>query len=334
MKYGSCKIMRNIKNVVLIIMALTLVSVFPGCTPVGVKETDNFNGSVLENITEPETYPAVPAVAIVNDTDSAPEADEPPVPSERDTEPERDTEREITPEPALAPVRTSAEAASPPTQQMTGADALARPPRNPDEKLIALTFDDGPSRHTERILEILAEHGGEATFFVVGSRVWNHRETVRNIIAQGSEVAGHSWHHYNLTRLDAQDIKDQIIYTNNAIINVTGIQTPPFFRPPYGAHNELVREASREAGAAIINWSIDTHDWRTRNADATYEHIMQNARDGAIVLMHDIHEPTAAAMERAIPSLIREGFRLVTVSELLSEIVPGRVYYSETNSRY
>ena len=208
-----------------------------------------------------------------------------------------------------------------------------RPPRNPDEKLIALTFDDGPSRHTQRLLDILAKYDSVATFFVLGGRVWDHRYIMQNMIAQGSEAAGHAWHHVDLTRLEAQDIKDQITYTDNAIAAVTGERPPPFFRPPFGHFNSIVREVAQELGVALIHWNINPNDWRYRDADFIYEYIMYNARNGGIVLLHDIHETTVDAMERVIPSLVERGFRLVTVSYLLGETVPGNVYFSEFSSR-
>ena len=214
------------------------------------------------------------------------------------------------------------------------AELPPRSPRDPNEKLIALTFDDGPSRHTQRLLDILAEHNSVATFFVLGDRVWDHRQILQNMIAQGSEAAGHAWHHVDLTRVaERQYIKDQITYTDNAIAAVTGERPPPFFRPPYGHFNDTVRDVARELGVALIHWNINPNDWRYRNADTIYSYIMRNAQNGGIVLLHDIHVTTVDAMERVIPSLIAQGFRLVTVSYLLRETVPGNIYFSEFSSR-
>jgi peptidoglycan/xylan/chitin deacetylase (PgdA/CDA1 family) len=240
---------------------------------------------------------------------------------------------------------SSAEAAKPPETVTAAPETTAaepetavtepvppKPQRHPEDKVIALTFDDGPSKYTEQILDILAQYDGKATFFVLGMKVWNNRQTVRNIIGQGSEIAGHSWHHYNLTALEEQEIKDQITYTDNAIYQVTEIRPPKFFRAPYGAFDDIVKEAAREAGAAFIQWSIDPRDWRERDADYIYDYIMERAESGNIILCHDIYESTAEAMERVIPDLIEQGYRLITVSELLGGTVPGRVYYSETHS--
>jgi len=210
---------------------------------------------------------------------------------------------------------------------------LPQPLRDPHEKLIALTFDDGPSRHTQRLLDILAEYDAAATFFVLGGRVWDHRYIMENMIAQGSEAAGHSWHHADFTRLDEHDIEAQITYTDNAIAAVTGKNPPSFFRAPFGHFNDTVQEVARGAGVALIQWSINPNDWRYRNAQFIYDYIMANAFNGGIVLLHDIHETTVDAMEMVIPSLIERGYRLVTVSYLLGETVPGRIYYCEFRSR-
>jgi len=215
------------------------------------------------------------------------------------------------------------------TQQSTAPQVITRPP---GEKMLAITFDDGPGRYTQPILDLLEKYGGRATFFVLGGRVWNNRYILKNIMAQGSEVAGHSWHHINFLSLGEQCIRDQIEYTDRAIYNITRVEPPRFFRPPFGAFNETVRDVALDTGTAIIMWSVDPRDWESRDPDRIYNYIMERAHDGGIIVAHDIHRTTAEAMERVIPSLIERGFKLVTVSELLGETVPGRVYYSEFRS--
>ena len=196
--------------------------------------------------------------------------------------------------------------------------------------IIALTFDDGPGWHTDRILDVLERYGGRATFFVVGSNVEPWRNTVIRTVGMGSEVVGHTWSHPPLTRLSSQRIAEEIQTTSAIIEQVTGFAPPRFFRPPFGLVNQRVANVSAELGYAMVNWTLDTEDWDLRNADLVYDIIMRAARDGSIVLLHDIHETTAAAVERAIPALIAKGFRLVTVSELLyrryGNLEPGREY--------
>jgi peptidoglycan/xylan/chitin deacetylase (PgdA/CDA1 family) len=183
--------------------------------------------------------------------------------------------------------------------------------------MIALTFDDGPSKVTPRILELLEQYGGRATFCVLGARVNGYADIIRQASAQGSQIIGHSWDHKQLTRLSADEIRVEISATNRAIYNVTGIM-PTMYRPPYGSVNSTVSEISQEIGMAIINWSVDPADWKTRKANAIYNTIMSRANDGSIILCHDLYGATADAMERVIPELTAKGYQLVTLSELFS----------------
>jgi len=200
-------------------------------------------------------------------------------------------------------------------------------PRRP---MLALTFDDGPSRYTEGILDALEEHGGRATFFVLGYRVENWADTVQRTVDVGSEVAGHSWDHANFFNLSNDAMRRQLYNTSAAIQAATGEPPPPFVRIPYGSVNARIRTVTRELGYSMVNWSIDPADWRIRDADIIYNHIMTHAVDGGIVLLHDIRPSTMEAVQRAVPSLIEKGFDLVTVSELLAyffeELSPGGVY--------
>lgn len=195
------------------------------------------------------------------------------------------------------------------------------------EKFIALTFDDGPSPDTERLLDILTENGSKATFFVVGYKISSYEQTIKNIVGQGSEIGGHSWNHPQLTRLSDENIRQELQATNTALFNITGIY-PQICRVPYGSFNDRVKNISKELGLAIIQWNIDPRDWSVRNADSVYNNIMSAAKDGGIVCMHDTHPTTIDAMERVIPDLIAAGYKLITVSELLQYAEPGNVYYS------
>ena len=196
--------------------------------------------------------------------------------------------------------------------------------------MIALTFDDGPSAHTDMLLDIFAENGGKGTFFVVGNILDNRPDTVKRIVNDGHEIAGHSWSHRQLTSLGEKEIKDQIMTTRAKIFELTGVDAT-LMRPPYGAVNDTVKNVAATLEVALINWSVDTLDWKYRNADTVYKSVMDQACDGAIILCHDLHKTTVEAMEKAIPALLEEGYQLVTVSELMEakgkEIIPGKVYY-------
>ena len=195
--------------------------------------------------------------------------------------------------------------------------------------MIALTFDDGPSKHTQRLLDIFEQYGGKGTFFVVGNVIENRQESLNRMVADGHEIGGHSWDHRQLTKLSSEDMTDQIMNTRAMIYSLTGVDTT-IIRPPYGSYNDETKRICAENGIVIINWSLDTLDWKTRDADKVYEAIMSQVKDGDIILCHDLHGSTVEAMERVIPDLIAQGYQLVTVSELLSygdtEVSAGSVH--------
>ena len=196
--------------------------------------------------------------------------------------------------------------------------------------MIALTFDDGPDEYTDSILDILERYGGRATFFVLGELVEERPDTVKRAVKNGNEIAGHTWSHRQLTALNNTDIAESIQSTSKIIEQITGIPRPFFYRPPYGLVNRRVANVSAELGYAIVNWTVDIQDWRLLNADLVYNAVMMKAKEGSIILLHDIFPSTAEAAKRLIPALISKGFQLVTVSELLyrshGSLVPGRVY--------
>ncbi len=202
---------------------------------------------------------------------------------------------------------------------------------DPDKPMIALTFDDGPSVHTPRLLNAFKKHGGKGTFFVVGKNLESHKLTAQRIVNEGHEIASHSWSHPDLTLLSFEKTKNQIVKTHNEIFEVTGVY-PKLIRPPYGAYNNTVKYCAYTCNEAVITWSFDTFDWKTKNADAVYNTIMTNAKDGLMVLCHDIHPTTVDAMERVIPALIEKGYQLVTVSQMLAlrkdEVIAGGVYFN------
>ncbi|MCL1990800.1 MAG: polysaccharide deacetylase family protein [Defluviitaleaceae bacterium] len=217
------------------------------------------------------------------------------------------------------------------------ADTTAVRPLDPSRPMIALTFDDGPGIHTDQIREVFERHDGLATFFVIGRLVESGRDVMERLSDSGFEIVGHSWDHSDLSWLSASQIEDQLVSTHAAIEAVIG-PAPMMYRPPFGAINQTVVDVSRDLGFSLIHWSIDPEDWRTRNAYSTYQHIMNTAYDGAIVVLHDIHFETVQAMELVVPALVERGFQLVTVSELFYHAnltpAPGGVYLNQTDVHY
>lgn len=197
--------------------------------------------------------------------------------------------------------------------------------------LIALTFDDGPSANTEKMLDVLKKHNVKGTFFVVGNRIEGSEKTLKRMVKEGHDVGGHSWSHTSLADLKKKDITYQLTKTNDTIFDVTGYKSK-IMRPPYGAWNDKVKKVAKKADLALINWNVDTEDWKSKNKKKIAKMIMKDARDGCIVLSHDLYDSTVEAMDIVIPKLKKKGYEIVTVTELLEsrggKIKAGEVYYN------
>lgn len=181
--------------------------------------------------------------------------------------------------------------------------------------MIALTFDDGPTEHTARILNALEKNNAVATFFVLGRLVEKDKATVERAFKMGNEILPHTWNHPHLPELSPEEITEEINSTRDIIISVTG-ECAPMYRPPYGEFNDTVKEVSANLGFSLINWSIDPLDWDNEDADIIFNHVMENLHNNAIVLSHDAYDTTAQAYERIIPEL-QKNYQLVTLSELV-----------------
>lgn len=202
-----------------------------------------------------------------------------------------------------------------------------RPGLDPNKPMIALTYDDGPSRKaTPIILDTLEEYGAAGTFFVLGENVGYYPELVKRMADGGHEIGNHSFSHKQLTKLSVEGLRGEIDSTQKAVRDIVGYE-PQLVRPTYGAINDRVKE---NIGMPMMLWSVDTLDWKYRNADRVTQHILNYAKDGDIVLMHDLYESTAEATRRIVPELSKRGFQLVTLSEMYQlkgvELLPGGRY--------
>ena len=182
--------------------------------------------------------------------------------------------------------------------------------------MVALTFDDGPGEYTNQILDLLGKYNVKATFFMIGNQVSDFSSAVKREHDMGMEQGNHSWDHKTLTHLTAEQISSEISRTNDVIRSVTG-SNPTLFRPPGGGYNDLV--IANSFGMPMIMWSIDTLDWSHKNAQTTYDTVMNSVQDGDVILMHEIYEQSYIAAQMLIPALLERGFRLVTVSELAAQ---------------
>ncbi len=185
-------------------------------------------------------------------------------------------------------------------------------------KQIALTFDDGPKpKYTLKILDILRERNVKATFFVLGECVRLHGWILRQIVAEGHEIGNHTYSHLVLKSKNTTEemIEDEITRTQNEIKNSIGYETF-LFRPPYGAFRPQTKSIFHEHHFAVILWSIDTQDWRSKNSDQIFHAIVDHVRNGSIILCHDIQKATMEALPKILDALLDEGYEFTTVSQL------------------
>lgn len=205
-------------------------------------------------------------------------------------------------------------------------EASSVPAASGNNKLVALTFDDGPGKETARLLDELKAHGMKATFFVVGERAAAYPDLLRRMADEGHEIGNHTYAHSNLTSLDAYGIWDSLTKTDDAVQAACG-RVPTLMRPPGGNYNDTVKALTSDLGQRIIYWTVDTRDWQSRNVSAILKTAFQSGRygihDGAIVLMHDIYATSVDAAAKIMDELQKQGYRTVTVSELLARREDG-----------
>jgi peptidoglycan/xylan/chitin deacetylase (PgdA/CDA1 family) len=189
---------------------------------------------------------------------------------------------------------------------------------------IAITFDDGPHPTlTPQLLDMLKQRGIHATFFVLGSLVKDHPEIVRRALAEGHEIANHSWDHPNLGKMSEEAVRSQINRTKEAINAATGGKASDLMRPPYGSLTSAQRRWMHDdLGYKIMLWSVDPFDWKRPGPEAITHRIVEGTHSGGIVLVHDIHPGSVAAMPATLDGLLAKGFKFVTVSELLAMELP------------
>lgn len=185
-------------------------------------------------------------------------------------------------------------------------------------KVLAMTFDDGPHPvNTPRLLDMLKQRKLKATFFVVGQNAKEYPAVLRRIVAEGHEIANHTWSHAYLTKLSPGALRKEFADTRDVIVAATGIH-PKISRPPYGAVNSAVKSLLlNEFGYSTILWSVDPEDWKRPGVSVVTSRLVTGAHPGAILLAHDIHAPTIDAMPATFDRLLAQGYRFVTVSELI-----------------
>lgn len=189
-----------------------------------------------------------------------------------------------------------------------------------NDKTIALTFDDGPHpRYTAEILDILGEYDIKATFFTIGQNVDLYSDVVKELYAAGHEIGNHTYTHSNMKFLTEEKISSEINDTENAVYGNIAYRTK-LLRPPGGMLCDTVCKVAEEKGYTIVCWSVDTLDWAHTPSNEIVNHVLSSVKGGDIILFHDFvsgESTTIDALKIIIPTLLEEGYRFVTVSELI-----------------
>jgi len=180
------------------------------------------------------------------------------------------------------------------------------------EKLVCLTYDDGPSNNTDRLLECLVANGAKATFFVVGEQIEYFPDVLKRIDEAGMEIGSHTYDHPFMKHISGEEIQETMRKNEDAINELLGHGTA-IMRPTGGGINDTVRA---NVFSPMILWDLDTEDWDSKDVDSIVDRVLSNVQDGSVILMHDLYEATVKASEIFIPELVSRGYRMVTVSEM------------------
>ncbi len=195
------------------------------------------------------------------------------------------------------------------------------------QKIVALTFDDGPyPPYTGEILDILKENHVPATFFVIGKNVEKHPELIQRIVDEGHQLGNHTYNHVDLLKADRRTVADEIDKTNKAVADITG-QAPKIVRPPHGFRDPVVMEVMAERGLKVVEWSVMSRDWVNPGVEEIVDRTVKNVKNGSVILLHDgdgvaqaaSRAQTVEATRRIIRELAAQGYKFVTVDEILAK---------------
>lgn len=196
------------------------------------------------------------------------------------------------------------------------------------KKLVALTFDDGPSgRFTRRLLDGLEERGAKATFLLCGYRIEQYPELTERIFREGHEIGLHGYSHKSMKNMCQRDVAREIKQTMALIPEGCSIS---FLRPPGGLCSNCVHSAAEDQGLAVLTWSVDPKDWAIDNADTIQKDVLRRVGDGDVILLHDMSDSSVEAALAIVDALQIQGYRFVTASELAQakgiSLIPGKEY--------
>lgn len=195
------------------------------------------------------------------------------------------------------------------------------------QKIVALTFDDGPyPPYTGQILDILREYQVPATFFLIGKNAEKHPDLVRRMVAEGHQLGNHTYNHIDLLKADRREIADEVERCNKIIRDITGAGAQ-IVRPPHGFRDSVVVEVMAERGLKVVEWSVMSRDWTNPGVEAIVSRTVSKVKSGAVILLHDgdgvaasaPRAQTVAATREIIRELTAQGYKFVTVSEILAK---------------
>ena len=181
------------------------------------------------------------------------------------------------------------------------------------ENVVALTFDDGPGQSTEKLLDGLKERNVKATFFLVGENIEGNEEIVKRMYDEGHLIGNHTFSHVQLTAVSEGKALEEVNETNEAIKAITGVR-PYYIRPPYGMLSSCMAE---EIDMQSVLWTVDPEDWNTSDCGAVVRHVVKNAKNGDIILMHDIFDSSVTAALEIVDRLKEKGYVFVTADQLI-----------------
>lgn len=183
-----------------------------------------------------------------------------------------------------------------------------------NKKQIAITFDDGPSIYTSHLIDVLRDNLATSTFFMLGKNISIYKDAVKKAYDNNMEIGYHSYNHQNFKRQSLSTIIAEFNKSNETLKSITNT-TFKLIRPPYGNITTNIKE---NLNATFILWSVDTEDWRHKDIEYLKNYVLDNAKDGSIILFHDIHKTSVEAIENLLPYLYINNYQLVTVSKLAS----------------
>ena len=196
------------------------------------------------------------------------------------------------------------------------------------KKSVAFTFDDSPNLNkTNKILKFLADHHFHSTFFIVGEKAVNNKDILISIKNSGNEIGSHSYSHHNMAKMTNEEIIEDYKKMNEIYYSLFHDDLK-YTRPPYG----IIKNSQLNiVNTSYILWSLDTNDWKHRNSDYIVNYVLDNIKDGDIILFHDTYQSTVVAIEKLLPLLYSKGYQVMSISELFNlkgiNIESNKIYH-------